>query len=79
MDANSVFIFDIVPRYDKLNGNTSKVNSILRHECNVRNICFIHYKHISLRFHCNRSSLHLNCYGTKKLQEIFLNELAKLD
>ena len=29
--------------------------------------------------HCNKSGLHLNYYGTKKLQEIFLHELAKLD
>ena len=29
--------------------------------------------------HCNRSGLHLNYYGTRKLQENFLYELAKLD
>ena len=78
-DTNSVFISGIVPRSDKLNEKASKVNSILRHECNVRNICFIDNKHISPRFHCNRSGLHLNYYGTKKLQENFLYELAKLD
>ena len=78
-DTNSVFISGIVPRSDKLNEKVSKVNSILRHECNVRNICFIDNKHISPRFHCNRSSLHLNYYGTRKLQENFLYELAKLD
>ena len=78
-DTNSVFISGIVPRSDKLNEKASKVNSILRHECNVRNICFIDNKHISPRFHCNRSGLHLNYYGTKKLQANFLYELAKLD
>ena len=78
-DTNSVFISGIVPRSDKLNEKASKVNSILRHECNVRNICFIDNKHISPRFHCNRSGLHLNYYGTRKLQEKFLYELAKLD
>ena len=78
-DTNSVFISGIVPRSDKLNEKASKVNSILRHECNVRNICFIDNKHISPRFHCNRSALHLNYYGTRKLQENFLYELAKLD
>ena len=78
-DRNSVFISGIVPRSDKLNEKASKVNSILRHECNVRNICFIDNKHISPRFHCNRSGLHLNYYGTRKLQENFLYELAKLD
>ena len=45
----------------------------------IFNICFIDNKHISPRFHCNRSGLHLNYYGTKKLQENFLYELAKLD
>ena len=38
-DANSIFIS--VPRSGKLNEKSSKVSSILRHECNVRNICFI--------------------------------------
>ena len=78
-DENSVFISGIAPRSDRLNEKASKVNSILRHECNVRNICFIDNKHISPRFHCNRSGLHLNYYGTRKLQENFLYELAKLD
>ena len=67
MDANSVFISGTVPRSGKCNEKASKVNSILRHKCNVRNICFIDNKHISPRFHCNRSDLHLNYYGTKKL------------
>ena len=78
-DTNSVFISRIVPRSDKMNEKASKVNSILRHECNVRNICFIDNKHISPRFHCNRSGLHLNYYGRKKLQVNFLHQLAKLD
>ena len=78
-DTNSVFISGIVPRSDKLNEISSKVNSILRHECNVRNICFMDNKHISPRFHCKWSSLHLNYYGTRKLQENVLYELAKLD
>ena len=74
-DANSVFISGIVPRSDKLNEKASKVNSILRHEGNKRNICFIDNKHISPRFHCDRSGLHLNYYGTKKLQANFLGLL----
>ena len=76
---NSVFMSGIVPRSDKVNEKASKVNSILRHECNVRNICFIDNEQISPRFRCNRSGLHLNYYGTKKLQENLLYELAKLD
>ena len=78
-DTNIFFISGNVPRTDKLNQKASKVNSVLRHECNVRNICFTDNKHISPRFHCNRSSLHLNYYGTKKLQENLLYELAKSD
>ena len=38
-------------------------------------MCFTDNKHTSTRFHCNRSSLHLNYYGTK----IFLYELVKLN
>ena len=78
-DANSVFMSGIVPRGDKLNEKASKANSILRHECNSRNICFIDNKHISHGFHCNRGVLHLNYYVTKKLHENFLYELTKID
>ena len=46
-DTNSVFTSGIVPRSDRLNEKASKDNSILRHECNVRNTCFMDYKHIS--------------------------------
>ena len=70
-DTNSVFISGIVPRTDKLNEKASKVDGILRHECNEISICFIDNKHITPRFHCNRSGLHLNYYGTKKLRENF--------
>ena len=42
------------------------------------NTRLIDNKHISPRFHCNRSSLDLNYYGTRKFQENFLYRLAKL-
>ena len=54
---------------------SSKANSILRHESNVRSISFVD---LSPTFLCNRSGLHLNCYGTKKSQGNFFHELAKL-
>ena len=79
MDTNSVFISGIVPKSVKLNGKVSKVNSILRHVCNLKNICFIDNKHRSPRFHYNRSGLHLNYYRTRKLQGNFLYEVATLD
>ena len=78
MDTISVFISGIVLRSDKLNEKASKVNSILRHECNVRNISFIDNEYISPRFHCNRSGLHLNYYGTRKLQENFFIRISKI-
>ena len=78
MDTISVFISGIVLRSDKLNEKASKVNSILRHECNVRNICLIDNEYISRRFHCNRSGLHLNYYGTRKLQENFFVRISKI-
>ena len=53
-DTNNVFMSGIVPRSDNLNEKPSKVNSILRHECNVRNTYFIDNKHVSPRFHCNK-------------------------
>ena len=77
-DTNSVFITAIVPRSGKLNEKVSKINSILRYECNVRNICFIDNKQISPRFHCNRSGLHLNYYGTKKLTKKNVIRISKI-
>ena len=40
-DTSSVFISGIVPISDKLNEKASEVSSILRHECNVRNMFYI--------------------------------------
>ena len=71
-DTNSVFITGIIPRSGKLDEKASKVNSFLRHECNVKNICLIDNERISPRFHCNRSGLHLNYYGTKSYQKKFI-------
>ena len=68
-NTSGVFTSVIVPRSDKLNEKISKVNSILRHECNVRSICSIDNKHISPRFHINKSGLCLNFYGMMKLQK----------
>ena len=34
---------------------------------------------ISIRFHCNSKNLYLNYYETGKLQENFLQDLAKSD
>ena len=39
-DTNSMFISGIVPRSDKLNEKDSKVNSILRHECNLKSMFY---------------------------------------
>ena len=71
-DTNSVFISGIVPTSDKPNEKASKVNSILRRECNVRNICFIDNKHISPRFHCNRSHLHLIIMEQRNYKNTFI-------
>ena len=45
--TNSVLISGIVPRSYMLNEKASKVIRVFRHECNMRNICFIDDKHIS--------------------------------
>ena len=60
MDANKVLVSGIVPRSDRLEEKASNVNKFLKNECSVRNICFIHGKRMSPRFHCNRNSLYLN-------------------
>ena len=78
--TQTAFVYLVLSQHlSSLMRKLQKVNIILRHECNVRNIYFIDNKYISSRFHFSRSGLHLNYYETKKLQENFLSELAKLD
>ena len=79
-DTKNVLISGIIPKSDKLNVKASKENIILRHEFNVRNICFTDNKQTSPRLHgCKWRDLHLSYYEAKKLQENLLHDLAKLD
>ena len=41
-----VILSSIVPRYDKLNEKTTRVNKCLKKECDARNICFIDHRNI---------------------------------
>ena len=70
--ANKVILCSIVPRYDNLNEKTTRVNKCLKKECEARSICFIDHRNISPKHNCNRSGLHLNYSGTKKLIENIL-------
>ena len=67
--ANKIILCSIVPRYDNLNEKTTRVNKCLKKECEARSICFIDHRNISPKHNCNRSGLHLNYSGTKKLIE----------
>ena len=77
--TNKVILSSIVPRYDNLNEKATRVNKCLKKECEARNICFIDHRNISPKYNCNRSGLHLNYSGTKKLIENILFCLCKSD
>ena len=77
--TNKVILSSIVPQYYKLNKKATQVNKCLKKECEARNICFIDHRNISLKHNCNRSELHLNYSGTKKLIENILFCLCKSD
>ena len=77
--TNKVILSSIVPRYDNLNEKATRVNKCLKKECEARNICFIDHRNISPKYNCNRSGLHLNYSGIKKLLENILFCLYKSD
>ena len=77
--TNKVILSSIVPRYDNPNEKATRVNKCLKKECEARNICFIDHRNISPKYNCNRSGLHLNYSGTKKLIENILFCLCKSD
>ena len=77
--TNKVILSGIVPPYDNLNERATRVNKCLKKECETRNICFIGHRNISPKRNCNRSGLHLNHRGTKKLIENILFCLCKSD
>ena len=77
--TNNVILSSIVPRCDNLNEKATRVSKCLRKECGVRNICFIDHGNISPKHNCNRSGLHLNYSGTKKLIEKNLFCFCKSD
>ena len=70
--TNKIILSSIVPRYDNLNEKAALKNKCLKKEC-------IDYRNISPKHNCNRSGLHLNYSGTKKLIENILFCLCKSD
>ena len=78
-DNNNVLVSGIILRSDRLNAKAIEVNRYLRKEYRKRNICFISNSNIDPKYDCNKSVLHLNWKGTKKLDENFLFALSKFD
>ena len=77
--TNKVILCSIVPWYDNLTEKAIRVNKCLKKECEARNIWFIDHRNISPKHKCNRSGLHLNYSGMKKLIENILFCLCKSD
>ena len=78
-DNNNVLVSGIIPHRDRLNAKAIEENRHRRKEYRKRNICFISNSNIDPKYDCNKSGLHLNWKGTKKLDENFLFALSKFD
>ena len=61
---NAVYISGIIKRdNDKINKQMSNVNNFLKGLCRDAGFLFIDNNNIEVRYHLNRSGLHLNRFG----------------
>ena len=72
-ETTEVIISGITPRKDKLNAKGMKVNEYLYKKLSERNMGFINNDNIDANIHLNKSGLHLNYIGTKRLADNFLD------
>ena len=79
-NGNLVIVSGIVPRFDNLIYNTTKVNNRLVLMCSERNVPFIsHNENIDSSKHLNESKLHFNFNGLKAFAENVSAFLTKSD
>ena len=79
-NGNLVIVSGIVPRFDNLIYNATKVNNRLVLMCSERNVPFIsHNENIDSSKHLNESKLHFNFNGLKVFAENFSAFLTKSD
>ena len=61
-----VYISSLIIRNDKLDKKQKEVNDFIKQQCLINHLCFIDNESINFRM-LNKSSLHLNENGTKRL------------
>ena len=67
-DENTFYVSGIIRRNDdKMNARLSNVNKVLKELCGEADFPFIDNSNIEVSRHLNRSGLHLNRFGDKKL------------
>ena len=71
-DTNDVIVSGIVPRADHLDGKRKLVNAQLSRKLSERNLGYLDNSNIDVNLHLNKSGLHLNYLGTKRLADNIL-------
>ena len=72
-DASKVAVSSILPRKNKTNSKTKKVNTHLQDICSTNSLPLITHSNINLHRHINVNGLHLNSYGEKQITRNFIN------
>ena len=72
-----VYISSLIIRNDKLDKKRKEVNDFIKQQCLTNHLCFIDNENINLRM-LNKSGLHLNENGTKRLVNNFCFSMTNL-
>ena len=73
---NEILVSSLVARGDGWNEHVSQVNNILKARCHREGLPFIDNSNIDPAYHLNRSNLHLNSEGIRRLANNFLKALG---
>ena len=75
-EKTMVYISSLIIRNDKLDKKRKEVNDFIKQQCLTNHLCFIDNENINLRM-LNKSGLHLNENGTKRLVNNFFFSMTK--
>ena len=75
-EKTMVYISSLIIRNDKLDKKRKEVNDSIKQQCLTNHLCFIDNENINLRM-LNKSGLHLNENGTKRLVNNFFFSMTK--
>ena len=75
----TISVSSIVPKNDKLNGNSAEVNSYSERVCSNEDMHFIDNAGvINSKKHLNNSKLQLHLKGSARLRDLFMNSIKKV-